>query len=241
MSIPTTDGMPMPTDFPMKDNQFKVLLDDKSIGTTLLEKADVPMGVVFGQLILENIDNAYTFFKSYCLQNQIGFTDDKQDQSLTTRRIPNLKVYDSDNNEITGSAVSVSGQGIKDFEIAIEGVPHNIFGFTFKHHVDNYKHLFDRHIEKEDISEIGIDGNIGIYIRPETAKFPFIWRSASGIHWDDRKNILHTTNQTGWTHLQWYKQIVGVIRDEYSYELLLTDKTIWINISNDLKKEMIEA
>ena len=57
----------------MTKNQFKILLDDKLIGTTLLEKADVPMGVVFGQIKLENIDNAYTFFKSYCLQNQIGF------------------------------------------------------------------------------------------------------------------------------------------------------------------------
>ncbi len=66
----------------MANKQFKILLDDKLIRTTLLEKADVPMGVVFGQIELENIDNAYSFFKSYCLQNQIGFTGDKQDQLL---------------------------------------------------------------------------------------------------------------------------------------------------------------
>ena len=226
----------------MTNNQFKILLDGKLIGTTLLEKADVPMGVVFGQIELQNIDNAYTFFKSYCLQNQIGITDDKHDQLLTTRHIPNLKVYDSnDNSEIKGSAVYVSGQGRNDFEIAVEGVPHNIFAFKFKHHVDNYKGLFDRPVEKDNIIEIGIDDKVGIYVKPETAKFPYIWRSASGVHWDDKKNILCTTNQSGWTHLQWYKQIIGAVRDEYGNELVLTDKVIWTNIPDDLKRSIIEA
>ena len=225
----------------MNNLQFKVLLNDKLIGVTSLEKADVPMGVLFGQLHLDNIDNAYEFFKSYCLQEHIGFTDDKQDKLITTRHISNLKVVDTDNSEIKGSAISVAGQGMKDFEITIEGVPHNIFGFKFKHHVDHYKNLFDRFIDNDNINEIGIDDKDGIYIKPENAKFPLIYRSASGVHWDDRKNILYTTNQSGWTHLEWYKQITGVIRDEYNYELLLTDKTIWTNVSNELKKEIIEA
>ena len=226
----------------MTNKQFKILLDDKLIGTTLLEKADVPMGIVFGQINLDNIDNAYTFFKSYCLQNQIGFTEDKHDKILTTRRIPNLKVYDSnDNTEIKGSAVYVSGQGMQDYEIAIEAVPHNIIAFKFKHHVDNYKGLFDRHIEKDNIIEIGIDDKLGIYIKPETATFPLIWRSASGVHWNDRKNILCSTNQSDWTHLQWYKQIIGAVFDEYGYQFKLTDKTIWNNIPEDLKRSIIEA
>lgn len=225
----------------MNNLQFKVLLNDKLIGATSLEKADVPMGVLFGQLHLDDIDNAYEFFKSYCLQEQIGFTDDKQDKILTTRRISNLKIVDTDNSEIKGSAILVAGQGMKDFEITIEGVPHNIFGFKFKHHVDHYKNLFDRLSDKDNIIEIGIDDKDGIYIKPENAKFPLIFRSASGVHWDDRKNILYTTNQSGWTHLEWYKQIIGVIRDEYNYEFLLTDKTIWTNVSNELKKEIIEA
>ena len=207
-----------------------------------LEKADVPMGVVFGQIEFENIDNAYTFFKTYCLQNQIGITDYKEDKFLTTRHISNLKVFDSDDNtEIKGSAVSVSGQGMKDFEIAIEGLPHNIFAFKFRHHVLNYKGLFDRKIDKDNIIEIGIDEKIGIYVKPETVKFPFIWRSASSIHWDDKEHILCTTNQSGWTHLQWYKQIIGAVLDEYGYELILTDKTIWTNIPDNLKLDIIEV
>ena len=225
----------------MNNYQFKGLLNDKVIGVTSLEKADVPMGVLFGQLQLENIDNAYDFFKTYCLQEHIGFTDDKQDKFITTKHISNLKVVDTDNTEIKGSAISVAGQGKTDFEIIIEGVPHNIFAFKFKHHVDNYKGLFDTHIEKDNIIEIGIDDQIGIYVKPETAKFAHIWRSASGVQWDDKKNILCTTNQSGWTHLQWYKQIVGAVLDEYGYELSLTDKTIWTDIPDDLKRSIIEA
>jgi hypothetical protein len=225
----------------MNNQIFKVLLSNKVIGVTSLEKADVPMGVLFGHLQLDNIDNGYDFFKSYCLQEHIGFTDDKKDKLITTRHISKLKVIDTDNTEIKGSSISVAGQGKNDFEITIEGVPHNIFGFRFKHHVDHYNNLFDRYVVKDNIVEIGIDNNIGIYIKPEKATFPLIYRSALGIHWDDRNNILYTTNQSGWTHLQWYKQMIGVVRDEYNHELLISDKTIWTNISNDLKKEIIEV
>ncbi len=32
----------------MKEKRYDILLDNKKIGTTELEKADAPMGVVFG-------------------------------------------------------------------------------------------------------------------------------------------------------------------------------------------------
>lgn len=45
----------------------------------------------------------------YCLQNQIGFGRQTR-QYCSNKTIPNLKVYDSnDNTEIKGSTISVSG------------------------------------------------------------------------------------------------------------------------------------
>lgn len=225
----------------MTKNSFKILLDDKLIGTTLLEKADVPMGVLFGQITFDNVDNAYSFFKAYCLKNQIGFTDDKQDKFLTTRHISNLKVFDSENTEIKGSAVSVSGQGSKDFEIIIEGVPHNIFSFKFQNHINHYKNLFDQYIDKDNIIEVGIDEKERLFIKPEKASFPLIYRTATEVHWDDKGKFLYSPKPNEWTYLDWYKQIIGVVETECNYKLKLTDMTRWANISEDLKKQIIEA
>lgn len=229
------------TDFLMTRHYFKIFLDDKLIGTTLLEKADVPMGVISGQIELDNIDDAYTFFKTYCLHNQIGITDDKQDKFLSTRHISNLKVFDSDNTEIKGSAVSVSGQGNKDFEITIEGVPHNIFILKFQNHIDHYKNLFDQYIGNDNIIEIGIDEKERLFVKPEKATFPLIYRTATEVHWDDKYNFLFSPKPNEWKYLDWYKQIIGVVETECNYKLKLTDKTKWTNIPDNLKKQILEA
>jgi len=40
----------------MKIKQYNILLENKIIGFTLFEKADAPMGTVFGQIHFVNID-----------------------------------------------------------------------------------------------------------------------------------------------------------------------------------------
>ena len=47
------------------DKVYNILLDDKRIGTTKLEKGDAPMGVVFGGINFFDIKAPYDFFKSY--------------------------------------------------------------------------------------------------------------------------------------------------------------------------------
>lgn len=47
---------------------YKVVLGDKEIGTSKLEKADAPMGVAFGLIEFKGIEKPYEFFKEYCLK-----------------------------------------------------------------------------------------------------------------------------------------------------------------------------
>lgn len=224
----------------MTDQQYQIFLDGRLIGLTALEKADVPMGIVFGEMKLNSIDNPYAFFKSYCLERQIGITDHKQDQFLSTRHIPTLKVIDSDGTEIKGDAISVAGQGSSDFEITIEGVPRNIYSYKFKHHIDHYKLLFDRHYENDNIIEIGIDEQERLFIKPESATFPFIYRTATEVHWDEKRKVLYSPKPKEWTYTDWYKQIVGVVQTECNHLLHVTDDTIWTNVPSDLKEEISE-
>ena len=55
---------------------YDILLDNKKIGTTELEKADAPMGIVFGRINLISTDSAYHFFKKYCQTKNIKIVTD---------------------------------------------------------------------------------------------------------------------------------------------------------------------
>ena len=225
----------------MNSTHFSILLDNKKIGITNLEKADVPMGVVFGQISLINIADGYTFFKDYCVKNIIGITKYPEDKFISTRHIPNLQVFDNDRAEIKGVATSVAGQGNSDFEITIEGVPHSMFISKFGHHIEKYKELLNQNIDKDNISEIGIDSQERLYIKPEKEKFTLIYRTATEVHWDDKGNFLFSPKPKEWTYFDWYRQIIGVVETECNCKLLLTDKTIWVNVPNDLKAQIIGA
>ena len=92
----------------MTNKHYDILLDNLKIGTTELEKADPPMGIVFGQINFTDLKLGYDFFKNYCLKNNVEFTDYPEDRFITTMNIPNLKVTDQNANEITGEGFNVA-------------------------------------------------------------------------------------------------------------------------------------
>lgn len=121
---------------------YNILLDDKRIGTTRLEYADPPMGVVFGKADFVDIDSVYEFFKEYCNKRKIEFTDYPEDKSISTRTIPNLKVTDEGGIEIKGLGSHISGMDSDVYELTIEGVPHPYFGKQFPNHLKDYDERF---------------------------------------------------------------------------------------------------
>jgi hypothetical protein len=217
---------------------YNIFLDQKKIGTTELEKADVPMGVLFGQIHLLDIQDGYNFFKDYCVKNIIGVTKYPDERIISTRHIPNFQVIDCDKTEIKGIAISVAGQGNDDFEITIEGIPHLLFISKFGHHIAKYKELTKQNISKDNIKEIGIDTLERLYINPEKEKFSLIYRTVTEVHWDEKGSFLYSPKPKEWTYFDWYKQIVGVVESECNCKLLLTDNTQWSNIPAQLKRQI---
>lgn len=123
--------------------RYDIFLDDLIIGTTELEKADAPMGVVFGQIQFNNIISGYDFFKKYCLENNIELADDyPEDKLISTRTIDNLKVINENGVEIKGLGNQISGMDGDEFEITIEGVAYPFFEDEFPHHVKKYNDQF---------------------------------------------------------------------------------------------------
>ena len=90
----------------------------------------------------------------------------------------------------------------------------------------------------DNIIEVGIDNKERIYIKPETNDFDFIWRDASEVSWDDKNKVLYSPKPKEWTYFDWYRQIILATKGEYGCQLVLTDKTQWINIPDELKEQI---
>ena len=124
----------------MKKNTYDIFLDDLKIGTTELEKADAPMGVVFGNMKLFEISSGYEFFKRYCIKNGIEILADFPDEKLiATSNIQSLKILNSNGIEIKGQAANINGMDSDVFEITVLAIPYPFFEEQFHHHVKAYK------------------------------------------------------------------------------------------------------
>ena len=124
----------------MTTKQYKLFLNEKLIGTTEFEKADAPMGTVFGQIHLINIISGYDYFKSYCLTNNIALTDDyPEDKLISTQTIKNLKVLNENGIVIKGLGNQISGMDSDAFEITLVGISYPFFEEEFPNHVIEYK------------------------------------------------------------------------------------------------------
>jgi len=124
----------------MTTKQYDIFLDDKLIGTTELEKADAPMGVVFGNIKLYENSSGYEYFKSYCMTNGIEIINDyPEDKLIATSDIPTLKIINSDGVEIKGQGTSIDGMDSDVFEITILGIPYPFYEEEFPHHVIAYE------------------------------------------------------------------------------------------------------
>ena len=89
----------------------------------------------------------------------------------------------------------------------------------------------------DNIIEIGIDNMERLYIKPEQTKFTLIYRTATEVHWDNKSLFLYSPEPKNWTYLQWYKHIINVAED-CNCKLIITEKTKWKNISEELKSEI---
>jgi radical SAM superfamily enzyme YgiQ (UPF0313 family) len=100
----------------------------------------------------------------------------------------------------------------------------------------NLKHIGKK---RDEIIEIGIDDKERIFLKPKNERFSMIYRTATEVHWDDRGLFLYSPKPREWDNYDWYRHIVDVIDKECNCKLILTRRTTWTNVPNDLKKQII--
>ena len=121
------------------NKSYIITLDGIRIGTTQLETADPPMGVVMGKIYFENIDSGYQLFHQYCLKS--GIQPDEHDPSrkfIQTPSIPELILHKPDGLVIKGLGTYVTGFE-SDFEITVLGIPYPFYEEEFHQHCRDYK------------------------------------------------------------------------------------------------------
>lgn len=91
----------------------------------------------------------------------------------------------------------------------------------------------------DNISEIGIDYQEQLYVRPEHQTFEYIYRAAAEVGWDNKEKVLFSPKPKEWSYYDWFRHIIQSAKDEYGCTLHVTEQTIWTNIPDDLKQKII--
>lgn len=92
----------------------------------------------------------------------------------------------------------------------------------------------------ETLSEIGINSGGCVFVRPSVSDFQHIYRAAMEVHWDVANRWLSHPAPRSWTSVQWYRQILAAVTDEYGVRLYPDADTVLTNLPDDLHAE-IEA
>ena len=123
--------------------EYVIQLASIKIGTTKFEKADAPMGVVFGLVKFHAIENPYKFLHDYCKNNQVMLNGDEPEHGLIlTQSIPDLRVFNEQGVEVQGLGVAMSGSREEGYYIEIIGIAYPFFSEEFPHHVKAYEGMF---------------------------------------------------------------------------------------------------
>ena len=124
------------------NGNYTIIINDKIIGTSKLEKADAPMGVVFGEVFTENNGINYQFILDLCRENSIPIiSNSPKGRVIQTGNIQSLIIKSENGTEINGIGKSISGMDSDKFEVEIVGIPYPFFEEQFPEHVKEYNNL----------------------------------------------------------------------------------------------------
>jgi hypothetical protein len=126
---------------------YQIWLADTLIGTTLLEKADPPMGCVIGQIVPIINDFGYDFIKRTYVAHQIGFAFDyPEDKVIVTFKNDLLSVVTPEGKVMESLGNQIGGMEDEGFNIRIEGVPYPFYAEEFPKHCADYEDFLKKQI-----------------------------------------------------------------------------------------------
>jgi len=71
--------------------------------------------------------------------------------------------------------------------------------------------------------------------------FHLIYRTATGVKWNEKSQCFMSPVPREWSYLDWYANIVTSVQSEIGVNLKVTKKTEWLNVPKELKKEILNC
>jgi len=99
----------------------------------------------------------------------------------------------------------------------------------------NQKHIG---VNQEEITQIGIDAENRLFVKPPKKIFSMVDRLAKGINWDNKEKVLYSSTIREWSNYKWYLYILNTIYQECNIELIPTKKTEYINLDRKAKNQI---
>lgn len=92
-------------------------------------------------------------------------------------------------------------------------------------------------MEINEIKEVSLDSAGRIFVFPQSASFPYIYREAMEVTWDSAAKALHSPVPREWSYSRWFQQIVAAAKEQ-GCSLVLTENTHWHNVPAEVKEEI---
>ena len=77
-------------------------------------------------------------------------------------------------------------------------------------------------------------------MRPATATFPYIYREAIEVHWDEQRSCLYGPKPSNWSYIDWFIRIRHAAREQ-GVTLIIGPATSWSNIGGKLENSIRTA
>lgn len=87
------------------------------------------------------------------------------------------------------------------------------------------------------ISEIGINSQGGLYVKPATKAFPYIYREAMEVSWEPATAVLFGPAPREWSYVDWFVQIRSAA-SEQGVHLVIGPNTRWHDVPDELRVEI---
>lgn len=91
--------------------------------------------------------------------------------------------------------------------------------------------------QRDQIQEIGLNKDKLLYVKPAETKFPFIYREAMEIYWNENEEYLYHSRIADWTYKQWFDHIIDAARLQ-GVLLEISKSTKWISVPDNIKEKI---
>lgn len=93
-------------------------------------------------------------------------------------------------------------------------------------------------MRQDTIARIEIAPDSRLHVVPSSESFPYIWREAMEVHWDESRCSLYAPPPRTWSQARWLRQILDAAQAQ-GCELLITAGTDWIGVEPATEAELL--